>query len=138
MDKTISRETNKQTMKILYTTTNSGDQAPGQSDQSSKHEMQTGKYIVIIWNCKEQVVTFPNRVQHADILHYIRRESPQVQAVSAGFFIAGSELLWTGGRSETLDLDSRPQDKEMLKAFLRSPERAQWDLTVLKAKGGAI
>jgi len=92
------------------------------------------KYIVIIWNQKEQVITFPNHVQHAEVFQYTKQEIPHIQLVSAGFFMGDTDALWVGGRSESLELDSRPQDTDLLKSFLTSPDRNLWDLTLL---GGA-
>ena len=71
---------------------------------------EAAKYIVIVWNRKEQVITFPFHVQHSAILDYIRHETPPVQVISAGFFIADGDAWWVGDRSETLDVDSRPED----------------------------
>ena len=44
-----------------------------------------------------------------------------VQAISAGFFIGDPEKLWVGGESLTLELHPRPQDTELVRAFLTSP-----------------
>jgi hypothetical protein len=95
---------------------------------------QAHKYIVIIFDGREQVISFPHHVQHSEVFHYTKRECPHVALVSAGFFIADGDALWSGGRSESLELDSRPQDADLLKSFLTSPDRNLWDLTLL---GGA-
>jgi hypothetical protein len=126
----------KKAMKI-HTTTNSGEEAPVQSEQLGKPGLEMAKYIVIIWKGKEQILAFPNHVQHSAALEYVGKESPQAQVISAGFFIADKEVLWAGGRSETLNLDSRPKDKGLINEFLASPDRSEWDLTILTTKGGA-
>jgi len=63
------------------------------------------------------------------------RKAPHVQLVSAGFFMGDTEALWVGGESTSLDLKSRPQDTDLLKSFLASPDRSLWDLTLLTAGG---
>ena len=93
------------------------------------------KYIIIVWNQKEQVIAFPIHVQHAEVFQYTKQESPHVQLVSAGFFMGDTEALWVGGESTSLDLKSRPQDTDLLKSFLTSPDRSLWDLTLLTAGG---
>jgi len=105
------------------------------SEQSSGQAGEAAKYIVILWNQKEQVVAFPNRVQHAEVFKYTKQEAPHIQLVSAGFFLADGDTLWAGGRSESLDVESRPQDTDLLKSFLTSPDRSLWDLTLLTAGG---
>ncbi len=103
--------------------------------RSEKLVTEACKYIVVIWNCKEQVIAFPHQVQHADVFQYTKREAPHVALVSAGFFMGDTTALWVGGRSESLDLDSRPEDTDLLKSFLTSPDRSLWDLTLLTAGG---
>jgi hypothetical protein len=98
---------------------------------------EANKYLVILWNQKEQVVAFPNRVQHAEVFNYAKQEAPHIELVSAGFFLAVGDALWAGGRSESLDVDSRPQDTDLLKSFLVSQDRSLWDLTLLTVNGGA-
>lgn len=96
---------------------------------------QACKHIVIIFDGREQVISFPHHVQHADVFKYTKREVPHVELVSAGFFMGDTDGLWVGGRSESLDRDSRPQDTDLLKSFLTSPDRNLWDLTLLTAGG---
>ena len=105
-------------------------------EQVSAAQGAAAKYIIIVWNQQEQVVAFPQHVQHSAIFDYIRRENPQVQAVSAGFFMGDTSALWVGGESTTLNLPSRPQDTAMVKTFLTSPDRSEWDLTLM-TPGGA-
>jgi hypothetical protein len=105
------------------------------SEQSSGQAGEAAKYIVILWNQKEQVVAFPNRVQHAEVFKYTKQEAPHIQLISAGFFIAAGDALWVGGESTSLDLKSRPQDTDLLKSFLVSQDRSLWDLTLLTAGG---
>lgn len=92
------------------------------------------KYIILTWQEKEQVVTFPFKAKHSDIFDYIRRQCGDVQAVSAGFFFQGADAFWCGGESESMSLKSRPQDGELIRAFLQSPDRAAWDLTRLSTQ----
>ena len=103
------------------TTNKTGGKALGQSEQFTA---QTGvsKYIVIQWQGKEQVVTFPFEAKHADVFGYVRQECREaVQAISAGFFMGDVESLWAGGESTSLELPARPQDVELVRAFLTSP-----------------
>ena len=103
---------------------------------SSGKAKEPAKYIIVIWDGREQVISFPRHVEHAAILNYIQQENPQVQAVSAGFFLAEGKAFWLVMRSESLDLDPRPQDAELIKSFLTSPDRSEWDLTLM-TPGGA-
>ena len=82
---------------------------------------ETAKFIVVSFQGREQVVAFPFEVQHADMLNKIQRVHQNVQAISAGFFIGDPEKLWVGGESLTLELHPRPQDTELVRAFLTSP-----------------
>jgi hypothetical protein len=95
------------------------------------------KYIVIIFDGREQVISFPQHVEHADIFRYTKREAPHIQLVSAGFFIADGGDLWVGGESLSLDMVSRPQDEALIRNFLSSADRNLWDLTLLTVNGGA-
>ena len=105
-------------------------------EQVSAAQGAAAKYIIIVWNQQEQVIAFPQHVQHSAIFDYIRQENPQVQVVSAGFFMGDTDALWVGGVSTSLDLPSRPQDAALVKAFLTSPDRSEWDLTLM-TPGGA-
>ena len=107
------------------------------SEQSSGKAGEAAKYIIIIWNQKEQVIAFPINVQHAEVFKYTKEEAPHIQLVSAGFFMGDTEALWVGGESTSLDLKSRPQDTALVKSFLTSPDRSLWDLTLVTANGGA-
>lgn len=83
--------------------------------------MREMKYIVTrnLGNGKEEIFIFPKSVNHdcmAEVLTHIKNQSwdrwdrePRFP-VSAGF-TDGNTCY---GRSESLDLDSRPQDKELL------------------------
>ena len=66
----------------------------------------------------------------------MKRECPEIGAISAGFFFQGADAFWCGGESHTMSLKSRPQDGELVRAFLESPDREQWDLLALTPKGG--
>ena len=96
------------------------------------------KYIVLTWDDREQVVSFPFTVKHEDMMEYIREQAPDAQAVSAGFYFDGANALWSGGESDSLNLKSRPQDRQLLQSLFSSPDRRQWDLTLLApGEGGA-
>jgi len=105
------------------------------SEQSAGKAGEAAKYIIVIWFGKEQVIAFPTHVQHAEVFQYTKAEAPHVQLVSAGFFMGDTDALWVGGESTSLDLKSRPQDTDLLKSFLTSPDRSLWDLTLLTAGG---
>jgi len=107
--------------------------------QSEQFRAPTGvsKYIVIQWQDREQVVTFPFEARHADVLAYIRQECGAAQAISAGFYISQGDAFWSGGESDTLNLASRPQDRELIQAFLKSADRQAWDLTLLAQAANA-
>ena len=100
--------------------------------QSEQFRTQTGvsKYIVIQWQGREQVVTLPFEARHADVYRYICQECGEVQAISAGFYISQGDAFWSGGESDTLNLASRSQDRELIQCFLGSADRRAWDLTL--------
>jgi hypothetical protein len=79
------------------------------------------KFIIISIQGREQVVAFPVEIQHAAMLNKIQRQHGNVQPISAGFFLGDTKDLWAGGESSTLELPSRPQDVEIIRAFLTSP-----------------
>ena len=56
------------------------------------------------------------------MLASIRQQHGNVQPVSAGFFMGDMEMLWVGGVSTSLELPSRQQDMELIRAFLASPQ----------------
>jgi hypothetical protein len=96
------------------------------------------KYIVLLWQGREQVTLFPFSVRHAEVFRYMRRECPEIKAVSAGFYIAEGDTVWCHGGSESLNLSCRPdEDRLALEAFMDSPDREQWDLTRLSAEARA-
>jgi len=102
------------------TTNKTGGKALGQSEQFTA---QTGvsKYIVIQLPDREQVITFPQAIKHADALDAVKRQHPTATAISAGFFLYDDGALWTGGMSETLGLDSRNEDHALILAFIGNP-----------------
>jgi hypothetical protein len=100
-----------------------------QSEQSFRApEGEFHKYIVLRFNRREQVTVFPFALKHADVFSYMKRECPELEAISAGFFIITDGAVWTTGNSESLSLASRPQDRQALESFLQSPDRQLWDL----------
>ncbi len=62
---------------------------------------------------------------------YMRRECPELEAVSAGLFILDNGEVWATGNSESLNLASRAEDRQAIEAFLQSPDRQLWDLVRL-------
>lgn len=113
--------------------------AQEQSEQVFKARgAEFNKYIVLTWQGREQVTVFPFHVKHADVLAYMQRECPEIEAVSAGFYIAEADTVWCNGGSESLGLTSRPdEDRQALEDFFTSEDRAQWDLTQLSAEARA-
>jgi hypothetical protein len=101
-----------------------------QSEQVFKAQPEVAKYIVLRWQDREQVTVFPFQAKHADIFRYIRQECGDVQAVSAGFYCNEPDAFWCGGESDTLNLKSRPEDRQLLQAFFESEDRRQWDLNI--------
>ena len=79
------------------------------------------KFIIVGFQEREEVVVFPFEVQHAAMLAKVQQTHGNVKAISAGFFLGDVETLWAGGSSTTLELASRPQDVEIIRAFLASP-----------------
>jgi len=100
-------------------------------------EPAVAKYIVLRWQGREQATVFPFQAKHADIFRYVQQECGDVQAISAGFYIHEPEALWVGGESDTLNLKSRPEDRQLLESFFNSPDREQWDLTQLSVQAQA-
>ena len=136
-DKTNSRALKKKTMKT-NATDRTERRAQEQSEQGFRAQQPAvAKYIVIRWNGQEQVITFPFQARHADIARYVRQECGDVQAISAGFYINEPDAFWCGGESDTLNLKSRPEDRQLLQAFFESEDREQWDLTQLSAQAQA-
>jgi hypothetical protein len=98
---------------------------------------EVAKYIVLRWQGREQVTVFPFKAKHADVLAYIRGDSPDVQAVSAGFYLNEPDAFWSGGESDTLNLKSRPEDRQLLREFFESENRRQWDLNIVAQEAEA-
>ena len=88
----------------------------------SKPVLETAKFIIIAIEGREQVIAFPVEIQHAAMLNKIQRQHGNVQPISAGFFLGDTIDLWAGGESSTLELPARPQDVEIIRAFLASPQ----------------
>jgi hypothetical protein len=55
------------------------------------------------------------------MLAKMQRTHGNVQAISAGFVLGNVDTLYVGGESTSLELPSRPQDVELVRAFLTSP-----------------
>jgi len=96
------------------------------------------KYMVLMWNGREQVPVFPFGVKHAEVLEYIQAENPDVDAVSAGLCCSARDTFWSGGQSNSLNLKSRPKDRQPLQSFFNSPSRRLWDFTIMAKEAAAI
>jgi hypothetical protein len=94
----------------------------GLQSRSEQSVGEPAKFIIISIQGREQVVAFPFEIQHVAMLDKIQRQHGDVKPISAGFFLGYSANLWVGGESMTLDLKSRPQDAELIRAFLASPQ----------------
>ena len=77
------------------------------------------KYIVLTWQGREQATVFPFAMKHADVFGYMKRECPELEAISAGFFIVEGGEVWVTGNSESLNLASRPEDRQAIEALLK-------------------
>jgi hypothetical protein len=131
------QSTKKKTMKT-NTTIKTERRAQEQSEQVFKAQQpEVAKYIVLRWQGREQVTVFPFKAKHADVLAYIRGDSPDVQAVSAGFYLNEPDAFWSGGESDTLNLKSRPEDRQLLREFFESENRRQWDLNIVAQEAEA-
>jgi hypothetical protein len=114
------------------TTAKTERRAQEQSEQGFRApEGEFNKYIVLRWQGREQVTVFPFATKHADVFGYMKRECPELEAISAGFFIVEGGEVWATGNSESLNLTSRPEDRQALESFLQSPDRQLWDLVRL-------
>ena len=98
------------------------DKAEQTAGAVSKPVLETAKFIIIAIEGREQVIAFPVEIQHAAMLNKIQRQHGNVQPISAGFFLGDTIDLWAGGESSTLELPARPQDVEIIRAFLASPQ----------------
>ena len=88
----------------------------------AKSAFDPAKFIIIHFLGREQVIAFPFEIQHSAMLNKIQRQHGNVQPISAGLFLGDIQNLWVGGESSTLELQSRPQDVEIIRAFLISPQ----------------
>lgn len=73
----------------------------------------------------EIATAFPASMQHADVWRATYANLPSASPKSAGFFYdepsaEGPEVLWCGGSSDTMQLDSRPNDGAIIQQMLRS------------------
>ena len=89
---------------------------------AAKSAFDPSKFIIISIQGREQVIAFPVEIQHAAMLIKIQRQHGNVMPISAGIFLGDIDTLWAGGESSTLELQSRPQDVEIIRAFLISPQ----------------
>ena len=120
----------------MKTNTNLGSRLQNRIAQCNGEKAEFAKYIVLTWNGREQVTVFPFKVKHADMMDYIREQTPDARATSAGFYYHGPDVFWHGGESDSLALKSRSQDRQLLQSFFSSPDRALWDLTLLTPSEG--
>lgn len=91
--------------------------------------MELAKYIIVVWQGREQAVTFPQNLQHVDVFRYMQQQDTGIKAVAAGMFL--EDPWWHGGDSVTLDLRSRQEDAVSVRQMLSSKDRRLWDLRVL-------
>ena len=89
---------------------------------AAKSAFDPAKFIIVLMQGREQVIAFPFEIQHSAMLNKIQREHGNVAPISAGIFLGNTKDLWAGGESFTLELQSRPQDVEIIRAFLVSPQ----------------
>jgi len=119
----------------MKTRTTKSDNGQGlQSHPEQVFRAQAGefnKYIVLRFNRREQVTVFPFSLRHAEVFRHMKRECPELEAISAGFFIIEGGEVWTTGNSESLNLTTRPEDRQAIESFLESPDRQLWDLVRL-------
>jgi len=94
----------------------------GLQSRSEQSVEEAAKFIIISFQGREQVVAFPVEIQHDAMLNKIQRQLGNVKPISAGFFMGDVAALWAGGESTSLELPARPQDVELIRAFLTSPE----------------
>ena len=106
--------------------------ALGQSEQFRAPEFH--KYIILLWQGREQVTLIPFQMRHADVFEYMKSQCPELEALRAGLFIVANGAVWTTGNSESLNLTSRPEDAQAIEAFLASPDQQLWDLVRLSAE----
>jgi hypothetical protein len=126
------RSTKKTTKMKTNTTTQTEEGARVQSKQIFKApEGEFNKYIVLLWQGHEQVTVFPFAMKHAEVFRHMQRECPDLKAISAGFYIVEGGEVWCTGRSESLNLTSRPEDRQAIEALLETPDRQLWDLVRL-------
>jgi hypothetical protein len=93
--------------------------------------MELSKYVIGILSegGDKQAVAFPEKFKHADIWRALSNGKPNARAISAGFFYnEGRDVLWCGGVSDTMQLESLPGDSTVIQRMLESPERKQQDL----------
>jgi hypothetical protein len=89
---------------------------------AAKSAFDPAKFIIVLMQGREQVIAFPFEIQHSAMLNKIQRQHGNVTPISAGIFLGNTKDLWAGGESFTLELQSRPQDVEIIRAFLISPQ----------------
>jgi hypothetical protein len=89
---------------------------------AAKSAFDPAKFIIVSLLGREQVIAFPFEIQHSAMLNKIQRQHGNVTPISAGIFLGDVQNLWAGGESSTLELQSRPQDVEIIRAFLISPQ----------------
>jgi hypothetical protein len=93
--------------------------------------MELSKYIIGILSegGEKKAVAFPEKLKHADVWQALTKNNPNARAISAGFFYAeGPDVLWCGGVSDTMQMESLPGDSAVIQRMLESPERKQLDL----------
>lgn len=118
--KATDQELNFDKKKHMQTTSNNF-RLENQTSISTKAP-EASKYIVMQLNGREQVATFSQAIKHGDAFNAVKRQHPTAIAISAGFYIYDDGELWTGGMSDTLELDSRDADHALVMEFISNPE----------------
>lgn len=77
------------------------------------------KYVIVERYGIECAVIFPEVVQHAEV---VKPQSPGL--VSAGFFWVSDNEVRVGGRSESLNMESRPKDAQAIRFSLQMMAKA--------------
>lgn len=94
----------------------------GLQSRSEQSVREAAKFIVILIQEREQVVTFSQEIKHIEAFAAVKRQHPTATAISAGFFLYDDGALWVGGHSDTLGLLSRSVDHALVLEFIGNPE----------------
>jgi len=119
-------------MKTNTTNQTAGRRAQEQSEQWFRaQQTEFNKYIVLRYERREQATVFPLSMSHEQVFGYMKRECPELEAISAGIFIVDNGEVWCTGRSDSLNLSFRPQDGKVIAELLEGHDRQLWDMVRL-------